>query len=104
MAEKVSEKPDETHDSEKEGAEKKLRELAKSYWLKYYLSHLGKKDEVETETAHEAYERYLERLENLGMLPSPRITEIIKEDQEEARQDARALVDEEERSRISELN
>lgn len=76
-------------------AEDRLKELAKDYWLKYHLSLLGKDLSVEIEIAREAYERHLERLENFSILPSPKITEIIRNVQEEARQDAKALVDEE---------
>lgn len=91
-------------------SEEKLRELAIEYWRNYHLSHLSRARgierglDVKIETAHEAYERYLERLENLRMLPSEKITKIVREVQEEAFQDAVALVEAEEKTRISGLN
>ena len=59
MAEKRSENSDRENSLEKEIAEKKLRELARAYWLKLHLSPSGKVPDAELEAARETYTRNL---------------------------------------------
>jgi len=85
-------------------AEKTLRELARDYWLKLHLSPSDKVLSAEIEAAQEVYTRYLDRLENFSMLPRQRVTEIIREVREEARQEAEGLIEVKNKLKISELN
>ncbi len=104
MAEREPKNPDQENDPEREAAEKKLRTLAGDFWFNYYLSQIGRGDDIETEKAHEAYERYLDSLDNSDILPREMITKILNEARAEAEQDAGAFKEEVKKKKISGLN
>lgn len=104
MAEGEPKNPDQENNLEREAAEKKLRTLAGDFWFNYYLSQIGEGDDIKTEKAREAYERYSDAMQNSDLLPPTLITKILNEARVEAEQDAGALEEEARKTKISELN